>query len=79
MKTKIRVMMVEDNPDYGDAIRIALETEADIELISTFGTAERAVQSLQVRDQHKDPDVILLDLNLPGISGLDALPSDWNP
>lgn len=74
MKTKIRVMMVEDNPDYGDAIRIALETEADIELISTFGTAERAVQSLQVRDQHKDPDVILLDLNLPGISGLDALP-----
>ena len=66
--------MVEDHPDYRDAIRIALETEADIELISSFGTAERAVRSLQVRDQHKDPDVILLDLNLPGISGIEALP-----
>jgi DNA-binding NarL/FixJ family response regulator len=74
MKRKIRVMMVEDHPDYREGIKIALETETDIELTSIFGTAERALRSLQDRDQRREPDIILLDLNLPGISGLEALP-----
>jgi DNA-binding NarL/FixJ family response regulator len=74
MKRIIRVMMVEDHPDYREGIKIALGTEPDIELTSTFGTAERALRSLQDREQRREPDIILLDLNLPGISGLEALP-----
>lgn len=74
MKEKIHVMMVEDHPDYRDGISLALETEKDIELTSKFGTAERALRSLQEQSGGPAPDIILLDLNLPGISGLEALP-----
>jgi DNA-binding NarL/FixJ family response regulator len=74
MKRKIRVMMIEDHPDYRDGVSLALETETDIELLTAFGTAERALRSLQSIRERKEPDVVLLDLNLPGISGLEALP-----
>jgi DNA-binding NarL/FixJ family response regulator len=67
-------MMVEDHPDYRDGVSLALETESDIDLVNTFGTAERALRSLQDMRERKEPDVVLLDLNLPGISGLEALP-----
>jgi two-component system nitrate/nitrite response regulator NarL len=74
MKRKIRVMMIEDHPDYREGVSLALETEPDIELTNTFGTAERALRSLQDIRERKEPNVVLLDLNLPGISGLEALP-----
>jgi two-component system nitrate/nitrite response regulator NarL len=74
MSSLIRVMIVEDHPEYREGIALALETEVDIELISKFGTAERALRNLQDRREPRRPDVILLDLNLPGITGLEALP-----
>lgn len=39
-----------------------------------FATAEIALRSLQDMSIHKEPDIILLDPNLPGISGLEAQP-----
>ena len=74
MKRKIRIMMVEDHPDYREGVKLALETEPDIEMSNTFGTAERALRSLQNLRERVEPDVVFLDLNLPGISGLEALP-----
>lgn len=74
MKKNIRVMMVEDHPEYREVIEIALHKASGIELISEFGTAERALRSLQEMETRKEPNVILLDLNLPGMSGLEAIP-----
>ncbi len=74
MKNTIRVMMVEDHPEYREVIEIALQKSPNIELVSEFGTAERALRSLQDMETRKEPDIILLDLNLPGMSGLDAIP-----
>ncbi|EMI41994.1 two component transcriptional regulator, LuxR family [Rhodopirellula sp. SWK7] len=71
----IRVMIIEDHPDYREVVEIALEREDDFELIGTYGAVEVALRSLQNRDDRNMPDVILLDLNLPGISGLEAIPS----
>jgi DNA-binding NarL/FixJ family response regulator len=67
-------MLIEDHPEYREVIELALKKEDDLELISQFGTAERALRSLQDMSTRQEPDIILLDLNLPGMSGLEALP-----
>jgi DNA-binding NarL/FixJ family response regulator len=74
MKNKIRVMLVEDNPRYREVIALALKQEPDIQLASEFGTAEIALRSLKDRSGGEWPDFVLLDLQLPGMGGLEALP-----
>lgn len=66
--------MVEDHPEYREGVILALETETDIELSHTFGTTEAALHKLQYERDFSIPDVILLDLNLPGMGGIEALP-----
>jgi DNA-binding NarL/FixJ family response regulator len=67
-------MLVEDNRDYRSVIEHALEVEPDIELISQFSTPEIALRSLEDHKTRKVADLILLDLRLPGMDGLEALP-----
>lgn len=74
MKTKIRVMVVEDNPRYREVIALALKEEADLEPAGDFGTAEIALRGLRERSRAELPDLVLLDLHLPGMDGLTALP-----
>lgn len=74
MNAKINVMLVEDHPDYREILAYALEKNESFELTGRFGTAERALRSVQDPRGRSAPDVILLDLSLPGMSGLDALP-----
>ncbi len=74
MKQKIKIMLVEDNPEYRHVIAFAMEQEKSMDLTQQFGLAERALQSFQSLETRTEPDIILLDLNLPGMSGLEALP-----
>jgi len=74
MTQPIKIMLVEDNRDYRDVIDLALEDTEDIELCNEFGTAEIALRSIERIAQSEAPDIVLLDLNLPGMSGLDANP-----
>ena len=66
-------MLVEDHAGYRETIAIALEQSDNMQLGSQFGTAEIALRKLQETASPKQPDIILLDLNLPGMSGLEAL------
>lgn len=74
MKQQIKIMLVEDNPEFRDVVAFTLSDEPDIELQSQFGTADFALRSLQDLSARKVPDLILLDLHLPGTSGLEAIP-----
>jgi DNA-binding NarL/FixJ family response regulator len=74
MKRKNQLMLIEDSPEYRETITMAVNKEDDMKLISQFGTAEEALRSLQDMSTRKVPDLILLDLNLPGITGIEAIP-----
>lgn len=74
MERPIRLILVEDNPEYREVIELALCSGSGIELIGQFGTAESAWRSLEERRLPESPDIILLDLNLPGMDGLQAIP-----
>lgn len=67
-------MLIEDNPAYRKGIACAIENSAGMELSRQFGTAAIALRSIPSFKSDDLPNLILLDLNLPGISGLDALP-----
>lgn len=75
MQAITRIMLVEDHPEYREVIQLALADQPDLELTHQLGSAERALRVLEDRSSSDVPDLILLDLNLPGISGLEALPS----
>ena len=70
----IRIMVIEDNVDYRTVIALAIDDATDMKLIGLFGTTEIALRTLEATRESEKPDILLLDLRLPGMSGLDALP-----
>jgi two-component system response regulator NreC len=65
-----RVLLVDDHAVVRAGLRRVLEAEPDIEVVGEAGTARDAV--LEARATK--PDVILLDIVMPGESGVDVLP-----
>ncbi len=68
MPDKIRVLIVDDLPETRENVRKLLQFEQDIEVINQAGTGEQAIEMAQA-DQ---PDIILMDINMPGIDGIGA-------
>jgi len=66
----IRLLIVDDHQLVRSGLRRLLETEEDFEVEDEGGTAYDAVRLARL---HK-PDVILLDVVMPGGNGLDAIP-----
>ena len=63
-----RVLIVDDHPMVAEGIRSLLESYDDIEVVGTLGNGQEAVDQVN----SLQPDVILMDLNMPGVSGLTA-------
>jgi len=66
----IRVLIVDDHAILRAGVREMLSEEPDLEVIAEAGSAEEALQ--QLHDGLK-VDVVLLDITLPGQSGIDLL------
>lgn len=62
-----RVILVDDHPIWREALERDL-TDAGYEVVGAFGDGETAVRLAPAAR----PDVVLMDLQLPGISGVDA-------
>ena len=72
---EIKVMLVEDNPEDIAFTRIMLrKNELDRHLV-VAENGKGAIRALEVlaKDKSEIPDLILLDINLPDISGIDLL------
>ena len=63
-----RILLVDDHPLFLDGVRAALMGHPDLDVV---GTAEDLVTALE-RAAVLRPDVVLMDLNLPDGSGIDA-------
>ncbi|MEE8131808.1 MAG: response regulator [Candidatus Paceibacterota bacterium] len=73
-KHKYRILMfVEDEPDLIELYRIAFES-ANFQ-IQGIGTGEEAVEVMNkfMKEEIEAPSVIILDILLPGMSGMDVL------
>lgn len=64
----IRVVIADDHRSFGEALQIALDGERDLSVIEVVTDGEAAVEVAQ--EQH--PDVMLVDVGMPGVDGLEA-------
>ena len=69
MKDRIKVILVDDHAVVRAGFRMLLSTEDTIEVIAE---AERGEQACQMYLE-KQPDVMVLDLSMPGIGGLETI------
>jgi pilus assembly protein CpaE len=66
MADKIRVMIVDDIAETREQLRKLLSFDPDIEVVAMAGSGEEALNSLT----QAFPDVVLMDINLPGMDGI---------
>jgi DNA-binding NarL/FixJ family response regulator len=64
----IRVLLVEDNQVFREALELLLDLRDDIEIVASVGAGHEAVPAVR---EH-DPDVVVMDYRLPGIDGVQA-------
>ena len=65
---KIRILIVDDNPETRENIRKLLQFESDVEVV---GAARSGVEGLELAGETQ-PDVILMDINMPDMDGIQA-------
>ena len=65
----IRILLVDDHTLFRSGLRLLLQRQPDFEIVAEAGDG---VEGLK-RAKELKPDVVLLDLNLPGLSGLETL------
>lgn len=69
MKNQISVSIVEDMPDVRDGVKRILNDSEDFICLSTYSNAESAMDELP----YLKPDIVLMDINLPGMSGIECI------
>jgi len=69
MNKKIRVLLVDDHTLFRSGIHSLLQRNEDFEVVGEAGDGLEGIK----RARSLRPDVVLLDLHMPGVSGLEAV------
>ncbi|TMK84153.1 MAG: response regulator transcription factor [Actinobacteria bacterium] len=64
----MRVLIVDDHPVTRDGLRSALSSSGEVEIVGEAGSGEEAIQLVA----EAKPDVVFMDVRLPGMSGIEA-------
>jgi len=65
----IKVSIIEDHNDFRQGLAYLIRASEGFECLDTFASAEEGIEGLSGRE-----DVLLLDINLPNLSGIEAIP-----
>ena len=64
----VRILLVEDNEVFRDALELLLGMRDDVEIVASVGDGTAAVLAAV---EHR-PDVVLMDYRMPGLDGIQA-------
>ncbi|HEX2696594.1 MAG TPA: response regulator transcription factor, partial [Anaerolineales bacterium] len=65
---KVRILIVDDVADTRENVRKLLQFESDVEVVGAARSGKEGIQLCQ----ELDPDVVLMDINMPDIDGISA-------
>jgi len=68
MNAPIRILIADDHPLFRAGLRALLDSVADTEVVGEAATGEEAVEAALALT----PDVVVMDINMPGLNGIDA-------
>jgi two-component system, NarL family, response regulator NreC len=68
MTPKIRVLIVDDHAILREGVRALLQLQADIEVVGEASNGTEAIETVA----RLDPDVVLMDIAMPGLGGIEA-------
>jgi len=72
MMNKTDVIIIEDNELLRDSLMEAINKSSSINCSNAFGSGEAALEFIE--SEEIVPDIILLDIGLPGMSGIELIP-----
>jgi DNA-binding NarL/FixJ family response regulator len=68
MTPKIRVLIVDDHAILREGVRALLQLQADLEVVGEASNGREAIEAVA----RLDPDVVLMDIAMPGLGGIEA-------
>ena len=69
MSDPIRILIADDHPVVRDGLAAMLSTQPDFEVVAQAASGQEAIE----KSGSYQPDVILLDLEMPGMDGVETL------
>jgi RNA polymerase sigma factor (sigma-70 family) len=65
----MKIAVFEDNLRYREGLELLIVTTPDMELCGSFEDTHRLIQKIEALQ----PDVVLMDINIPGVNGIEAV------